>query len=212
MPFIEWLMHRAPMYNRLSKNEVKILATMTTIKSGNAYNAWKASGLKHYPTVLRTLRKLEEKGLVEVLSENGIRGERIYAQTLFGKLLHYALRDERAKLTEIISQNSTRFQGLLESKTIDDTWAYRIVVYMAVDVISNRSRKIDDILKEAFSEIVTGEVMNIVYDKKHWNEIIRLTKDEWIKELTIERIEIELEWSKRFIQKLRQLKETLMEK
>ena len=200
------------MYNRLSKNEVKILATMTTIKSGNAYNAWKASGLKHYPTVLRTLRKLEEKGLVEVLSENGIRGERIYAQTLFGKLLHYALRDERAKLTEIISQNSTRFQGLLESKTIDDTWAYRIVVYMAVDVISNRSRKIDDILKEAFSEIVTGEVMNIVYDKKHWNEIIRLTKDEWIKELTIERIEIELEWSKRFIQKLRQLKETLMEK
>lgn len=219
MQFLEVLRSRlsylptALAYSKLSKTEDRILTTLITMKMGNAYNSWKASGLKHYPTVLRTLKKLKQKRLVQIMSENGIRREKVYAPTLFGTLLHYALQDEKTRLTEIISQNSILFRELAESSKMDDSlyYAYAILLEIVSDVAGGKSRTIDDILKEYFDFIIINELMNIVYDRnrQHWNEIIKLSKVEWIKDLAIGDIEHELEWCRKFAQKLKQLKETL---
>jgi len=99
-----------PKYIRLSKTEAKILDTIVATKSGNAYGLWKTSGLKHYPTVLRTLKKLEGKRLVQALSESGTRGERIYSPTLVGILVSYVLHAEEKKLVEIVAKDSSLFR------------------------------------------------------------------------------------------------------
>lgn len=202
----------AQAYSRLSKTEERILTIMITLKSGNAYNSWKASGLKHYPTVLRTLKKLEEKRLVQVMSENGIRGERIYVPTLFGTLLHFALKDEITRLKEIISQNSTLFRELLESLGTGDSlhYAYMVVREMVSDVAGGKSRTIDNILKEYFDLVIINEVTNIHLGggEKHKNEVIKLTKVEWLRKLTIEIIEAEIKSSEKLIQELKKLKQT----
>ena len=203
----------AQAYTRLSKTEEEILTTMITLKSGNAYSSWKASGLKHYPTVLRTLKKLEEKRLVQVMSENGIRGERIYAPTLFGTLLNSALKDEKTRLKEIISQNSTRFQQLLESLETDDSlnYTYMVVHEMVLDIVGGKSRTIDDILNEYFDLVIVNEVTNIHLGEgeKHKNEVIKFAKVEWLRKLTIEIIEGEIESSEKLIKELGKLKEVL---
>lgn len=59
-----------------NKTEAKVLGTLTRIERGNAYQIWKYSGLKHYPTVLRTLKKLEKKRLIRVLDVRSARGEK----------------------------------------------------------------------------------------------------------------------------------------
>ena len=205
--FTEALIHRRfQIYSRLSKNETKILATIIAVKSGNAYKIWKASGLKHYPTVLRTIKKLEEKRLVKTLSENGIRGERIRAPTLFGTLLNYALKDDKDKLREIISLESPRFQEALKSKVIDDSWAYSIVLDMASDAMGGRKRTIDEIMEETLSDVVSNELLNIIHDQEHKNRIVEFAKAQWIRELTIRYIEHETEWAKKYVQELRKLK------
>lgn len=195
-----------PIYAKLSKNETKILATIIAVRSGNTYKTWKASGLKHYPTVLRILKKLEEKRLVKTLSEDGIRGERIYAPTLFGTLLNYALRDDKDKLKEIISLESPRFQEAFKSEVIDDSWAYSIVLDMASDATGGKKRTIDDIMEETFSDIVSNELLDIVHYPEHKSRIVKFAKAHWIRELTIKYIEDETEWAKKYVQELRKLK------
>jgi DNA-binding PadR family transcriptional regulator len=53
---------------------------------GNAYVVWKASGLKHYPTVLKALKKLEKAQFVEV-STKGRRGEKQFVPTMIGVMI-----------------------------------------------------------------------------------------------------------------------------
>ena len=203
----------AKAYSKLSETEDKVLATMITTSGGNAYSSWKASGLKHYPTVLRTLKKLEEKHLVKVSAENGIRNEKIYVPTLFGRLLHHALRDDKAKLTETLSQNSTLFHELSVCRGVNDSlfYANSIIYEMVSDVAGGKSRTINDILKEYFDLEISNELLNIVYDsnREHWNKIIEISKVEWIKELAIDFIENEFEWCRKYVKKLEELRETL---
>jgi len=203
----------AKAYSKLSETEDKVLATMITTNGGNAYRSWKASGLKHYPTVLRTLKKLEEKRLVKVSAENGIRNEKIYVPTLFGRLLHHALRDDKAKLTETLSQNSTLFRELSVCCGVDDSlfYANSIIYEMVSDVAGGKSRTINDILREYFDLEISNELLNIVYDsnREHWNKIIEISKVEWIKELAIDFIENEFEWCRKYVKKLEELRETL---
>jgi len=205
--FIQALILRGfQIYTKLSKNETKVLATIIAVKSGNAYKTWKTSGLKHYPTVLRTIKKLEEKRLVKTLSKNGIRGERIYAPTLFGTLLNYALRDDKDKLREIISLESPRFQEALESGVIDDSWLYSIVLDMASDAMGGKKHTIDDMMEETLSEIISNELLTIVHYPEHKNRIIKFAKVQWIRELTIKYIEDETEWAEKYVQELKKLK------
>ena len=197
-----------PRYIRLSKTEAKILDTIVTTKSGNAYGLWKTSGLKHYPTVLRTLKKLEEKRLVQVLSESGTRGERIYAQTLIGILVSHIFNNEKKKIVEMVAENSSLFREFYKIEK-DDAWAFFVAQDIILDVYRKEEPRSFD---KAIFDRVDGSLVDCIInplDEDNVEWIMKLSKVKWIKQLAIERIKDEINRIKMNVKELRKLKGTL---
>ena len=190
----------------------KVLETLVAMKSGSAYSIRKVSGLKHYPTVLRSLKKLEKKGCVEALTElSGARTKRIYVPTLLGKLTHHILRRETAQVTKTIALSSPLFQAMVNAEVQGiDEWAYFIARYMLFHVDEEKPPNIGDILKDIVSGSLGDDVVNI-HDQRSRNKILQITKVEWIRKLAIEETESEIRRSKKYIEQLRILKEKLTE-
>jgi len=199
-------------FRGLNETEVRILGTIIRERSGNAYSLWKASGLKHYPTALRTVKKLQEKQLVHITGE-GMRGERIFAPTLFGTLMYYALRRDETQLIRTIALNSDLFQQMLDAEVMERTpvWAYDVVRQMASDVVRGKPRSIDDIVRYQVSEGNSEDLLNL-HNQRYKDRVTRLAKIEWVREQTLEDIEREMKWCQKQIQELRKLKNTLTEK
>jgi len=187
-----------------SKTEAKILDTIVKEKSGNAYSLWKASGLKHYPTVLRTLKKLEEKRLVQVSSEKGTRGERIYIPTLEGTLVTYKVKGEEKRIVEMIEKNSRLFRELYKIDK-DDNWALWVLREIMLDFYGKKEpRSFDAIIREEVESCVDDYVLNRLYEDPEW--ITKLSKVKWIKPIALKLIEDEINRSKMNIEALNKLK------
>jgi DNA-binding PadR family transcriptional regulator len=190
---------------KLSKTESKIMETLMMAKSGNAYGLWKASKLKHYPTVLRTLRKLREKNLVEILSKDGVRRETTYTPTIQGSFVFYILRNEEKELFDFLMENSRLFKEFHEVQR-DKTWVYSIV---RESFWAGRRRKInfDELLRESVELSVLDCLSNICYDQKARKELREFWKVSWIRPIIIESIEREIDLDKRHLKVLTELKE-----
>jgi len=173
----------------LSKIEAKILDTIITEKSGNAYGLWKRSGLKHYPTVLRTLKKLEEKRLTKVLRESGVRGERIYAPTVVGTLVFHIFNREEKKIVKIVAKNSGLFRELYKIDKDDDR-AFFAVQDIILDVYRRKKpRGIGEAVEERVGEEIFGRILNIDERETEW--ILKFSKVKWVRERAIREIESE---------------------
>lgn len=200
-----------PRYIRLSDTEVKILHTLIQLKSGNAYRVWKTSGLKHYPTVLRALKKLEEKRLVEVLSENGMRGERIYAPTIMGTLVSHVFSREEKKILNLVEENSRLFRELLKIDK-EGYWAFVAVKRIIFDVYSDRElRSIDEVIREKIEDGLTDCALNPLEEgNPEW--ITKVSQVKWVRQLALKVIDREIDWFEKNAEKLKKLKETLTAK
>lgn len=186
MPFKDILGNMIPQYVKLSKTEAKILNTLITIKSGNAYGLWKASGLKHYPTVLRTVKKLEEKRLAQVVNENGTRGERIYSPTLVGELVLNIFNRDAKKIVTMVAENSSLFRELQKIEK-DDDWAFYAIQDIILDVYrKEKPRGIDEAIKSRVEEGIIDCVINIDEEEMEW--ILKFSKVRWIRERAIREI------------------------
>ena len=182
-----------PKYIRLSKTEAKILDTIVATKSGNAYGLWKTSGLKHYPTVLRTLKKLEGKRLVQALSESGTRGERIYSPTLVGILVSYVFNREDKKIVEIVAKDSSLFRELSKIKKNDDL-AFYAVQDILLDVYRKKEpQNIDDAIKKRLEDDIIDNILDYAFNRneKAMELILKFSKIKWMRERTV--IEVESE-------------------
>lgn len=200
-----------PKYVGLSKTEAKILRTMITVKRGNAYGLWKASGLKHYPTVLRSVKKLKEKRLVQILSENGARGERVFAPTLVGTLVSYIFNGEEKKIVEIVAENSSLFRELYKIDK-DDYWAFAVVQDIIVDVYRKEEpRSFDEAVKDKVEGAIVDNVTDGVFnrDTRSMDWILKLPKVKWVREIAIEWIESERQRTKQMMNDLDELKKRL---
>jgi len=185
------------------------------MKSGTAYSIWKASGLKHYPTVLRTVKKLKNKRCVEEITDRmGGRG-RLYTPTLFGELTYFILKGEPAQVTRTIALSSPRFQEMVNSKVQGiDEWAHYIARYMLLRIERKEPLNLhdfDDFVKEHVSTYI-GEKLFDIDERRARNEILELTKVEWIRDFTIEETEREIQRSRKYIEELGKFKEKLMSK
>jgi len=188
-----------------SKTEAKILDTIVAEKNGNAYSLWKTSGLKHYPTVLRTLKKLEKNRLVQVSSEKGTRGEKIYTPTLVGTLVSYEVKGEEKKEIEIIEKNSRLFRELYKINK-DDYWGLCVVREIMLDVYRKREpRSLDEVVKKEMEETLDDYVLNRLGEDPEW--ITKLSKVEWVRPLALEAIENEMTRLKSNIEALNRLEE-----
>ena len=193
MYFKTFLWDVIPKYIRLSKTKVKILSTIVATKSGNAYGLWKTSGLKHYPTVLRALKKLEERRLVQVLSESGTRGERIYTPTLVGILVSHIFKREKKKIVRMVEKNSSLFRELYEMDK-GDYWAFRVVQDIILDVYRKEEpRSFDEAVANRIQGLIVDRMVEGVYNKNKdaIELILKFSKIKWIRELAIREIERE---------------------
>ena len=190
MPFIALFRDAIPRHlQKLSKSESKIMETLMTMKSGNAYSLWKQSKLKHYPTVLRTLRKLNEKNFVEVLSKDGVRGETIYGLTVQGSFVFYVLRNEGQALLGFLLSNSRLFQELHGVFLTDSVQARAWMLSIVRDVFRIEGGKkvsIDEVVKENVESYVGDRISNIRDDPEARKELRMLSRIGWIKPLIIE--------------------------
>jgi hypothetical protein len=176
-----------------SKAESKILETLARIERGNAYQVWKKSGLKHYPTVLRTLKKLEKKRLVNTMGTSGVRGEKTYSSTLVGVLISLIFSDNEKKVVEIALKESSLFRELYKAEK-DDSWAFT-----SADRFIFSAQK--DECPLSFDEAVRGTVDGFVFDKvmdAFWNRdqesldwLIKMLRVRGVKDVIIKRIQEE---------------------
>jgi hypothetical protein len=184
------------------------METLMTMKSGNAYSLWKESKLKHYPTVLRTLRKLKEKNLVEILSKDGVRGETTYGLTVQGSFLFYILRNEGQELLSFLSSNSRLFQelhGVLRVMTdsVLRTRAWMLSIVREVFQIEGGKKiSIDEIVKEDVEGYVGHYILNIRNEPEARKELRMLSRVGWMKSLIIEETQRAIDSGKRDLEAL----------
>jgi len=194
-----------------SQTERKILKTLTKIRGGNAYAIWKASGLKHYPTVLRTLRKLEEKGCIEV-SVQGIRKQKQHFVTPLGTIVSLASEKNLLKIREFIEDNSSKFRELKKGSAEDaDDLLFNVVQSMSFRGRSKKlpKKSIDEIVEDEISEHLANTFLSI-QEKDSMDTITRITKVPWVRQLVLKEIEGYLDWSKKQVEELEKLKANLM--
>jgi DNA-binding PadR family transcriptional regulator len=189
---------------KLSKTESKIMETLMMTKNGNAYGLWKASKLKHYPTVLRTLRKLHEKNLVEILSKDGVRRETTYAPTIQGSFVFYILRNEEEELLDFLLENSRLFKEFHEVQK-DENWTCSIV-RESFWVEGRKKVSIDGLLISIVNLTVHDCLSNICFDQKARKELREFWKVSWIRPIIIESIEHVIDIDKRELKALTELK------
>ena len=208
MSFEEILGGIVRQYIRLSKTEAKVLDTLIAMKSGNAYSLWKKSGLKHYPTVLRTLKKLEEKSLAQALRERGARGERICVPTSIGTIVSYIFNEEEKKIVKMVAKNSSLFRELSKINKGDDL-ALFAVQDIVFDVYRKKEpRSINEAIKERLEEDLNDHLLNIL-DERSLEWIIKVSKVKSIRELVVKEIEHQIDWGEKQVEALKRLKKTL---
>jgi hypothetical protein len=171
------------------------METLVAIRSGNAYSVWKKSKLKHYPTVLRTLRKLHEKNLVEILSKDGLHGETTYIPTLQGSFIFYIFRNEEHELLKFISSNSRLFKELHGIQP-DELWIYAIIREFCW---SEKREKIsiDELVRKIIEQDVGDSILNVSNDPEALKNLRMLSRVGWIKSLIIKRTKSEIDYAKR---------------
>jgi DNA-binding PadR family transcriptional regulator len=177
------------------------------MKSGNAYSLWKQSTLKHYPTVLRTLKKLKEKNFVEILSKDGVRGETIYGVTVQGSFVFYIVRNEEQELLGFLSSNSRLFHELYEVNP-DKTLIYEIIRGFPW---SGKSEKvsIDKVVKEEMESYVDDRISNILNEPEARTELRMMSRVGWIKSLIIEETQRLMDSWKRELEAFTKLKKEM---
>jgi hypothetical protein len=199
----DWLVNIAP---RLSKTELRILETLITEKRGNAYQLWKASNLKHYPTVLRTLKKLNKKDLVEVLSDRGARGEKTYIPRLRGSLVFYINNDEKKKIVKTITDESSLSKDVYETYK-DDFWVLTTVRAYLRDWYGPK-RSLDDVIRIDM-EMWIGDIVLNPREEGSLKDLRKLAKIKWARQMVIKKIDAEINRIRMDVQELRKFRETL---
>jgi len=179
----------------LSLIEYTVLNSLIALNNENTYNIWKNSGLKHYPTVLRSLKKLEIKGLVKVLKERGERRERLYAPTLLGALVPTIVDQNRRKLIDAMSDKSTKFKELVDNK-IDETflysWAIDTIRHLSTDSEKKAPKNLNKLLENEVYDDLSGwtiEVLNLRDNELELSKMLdtlrNLANAKWVKNLIL---------------------------
>lgn len=175
-----------------SKAEEQVLATIVQVGRGNTYQIWKSSGLKHYPTVLRVLKKLEEKRLVEATEQSGMRGEKIYSSTVGGVLVHHIFSPNENEILEIVARESSLFQELRKMEE-SEYHAFSAAKIIILDQLKGKSTSFDEAIRESVEENISDEFLNAALniDRKIIPLFVKKSRVGWVKDVIIQTIEEE---------------------
>ena len=193
---------------KLSKTEDKILKTLLNMKSGNAYGIWKTSKLKHYPTVLRILKKLTDRGYTKVLDSEGPRSEKTYFPTLIGQLVLHTSRGNQQKIIDILLEESRIFRELYE---VDDNvyFPFAIIHGILMSVHAKKEpRNIDELIRDKVEDNIYDALLNL-HDEAVQNDLLKIASASWVKPLMVRAIDDEVERHNRVLRDLKDLRKDL---
>lgn len=182
---------------KLTSAELTILGTLDSMERANAYAIWQKSGLKHYPTVLRALKKLQLKGQIDVMEVGKSRGNRLFALSLKGNIV-LASEEGVERVMQILSAKSLRLKSLTESSSVDCKEIVSYISYELIkDILIEKPKKINiDAMVEdevyGFFQSVLVEMTNYrmpSYEKnlqKSIEDIKRWAKIGWLREFILD--------------------------
>jgi hypothetical protein len=183
------------------EHEKKIFVKLMNLRSGNAYTLWKETGLKHYPTVLRTLKRLKDKKMIKVIAEDGSRGEKIYAPSIQGRIIFYLIENKRKELLKFILENSTLFKEVPNK----ENWILSFLFYFFS--YPNRERlTIDDAVRGMMELRLSDGLGNIVYDVDARKEVMELSMISFAKPILFRLLDEEMDRAKKELKEYREIK------
>ena len=180
-----------------SKSEIACLGVLSDCEPLNAYEIWQKSGYKHYPTILRAVKKLDEKGLIDVSMPDATRNATHYNINFGGLIYYFIISDNVEKSNKLLMEKSLRFRELSE-----DFFAYRwgtmILNDIYVAVISNEIKnkdyninsEIERIVERTFADYIsdiTNEIANdyASFEVEELQKIIEYSKKfNWVYDIT----------------------------
>jgi len=207
--FWEYLFH----IPEFSKVDNKILVMLIEVRGDNAYSIWKKSGLKHYPTVLRSLKKLQRGGFVRAKRTVGMRSTKQYELTLLGTISVHLLRKDKKSLHAILAENSLRFRDLVthKFKDIDSVAGHTINTFMNF-LLSRREDlqriTLDQVIEDEFNDRISQDLMDI-HDRDSKSDLLEIVKIPWIRKLALQILDTEIDWASDMLKEWTDLKEFL---
>jgi DNA-binding PadR family transcriptional regulator len=199
---------------KLGMTDNEVLATLLLAKHGeNAYNIWKESKVKHYPTVLRSLKKLQKRGFVTTTRIAGVRNTNIYELTLLGEISSHVLRKDKQLLFSTLAKNSAKFRELESFKleNIDDVTSFITHIYLLFSLSDRedlRERSIEQFVEDHIEDQINDDLCNIDNSESK-AYLLKTSEVPWIRELIIARLSWQIDYTSNLLKEYRQLKDFL---
>lgn len=213
---------RHELFQKLSlkegETELRILMALSkSIGWANVYQLWK--GLRdvgHYSTVLRALRRLEQKRLVETLASRTGRNEKIYTPTLLGELIAALARGEWKAAAQILAERSSRFRECVKAhRALNPLYYYGLTRDIIEKLLMfpkyrNIQPDLEKIVMECESWNIEEKVVQEVNDPSARPELFQYLKKlsyvDWIRSIVMSFIDEYIEEEKEWLQALADFK------
>ena len=148
--------------------KLKILMELSEAGRANVYELWKRlPDVGHYSTVLRALKILWQKNLVEVVSSS-IEGrmKKIYALTLLGKLISRLVKGGWRSAAQLLAESSSSFRECIRAHFSRDPYRYwpltrdiikKVKPYLIISIPSPEIEEIVRSIEIEWAKVYFGE-------------------------------------------------------
>lgn len=203
------------------ETELKILAGLSKVTVGEAANVYelskKLSDVGHYSTILRALRRLEQKKLVRgVLSIEG-RREKVYFTTFLGDLIIALAHGGWKATAQILAESSSSFRECIKAHFFRNPYRYWSltrdiikILCMRVDVPPN----IEGTVRHSEIDWIKEHIATYLNDPscRPWisKYLTKMSHVSWIKSELIPFIDYHIEVEKEWLRTLADFKKDLL--
>ena len=181
----------------VSKSERIGLQILIDGESLNAYEIWQRSEYKHYPTILRAVKKLNKKGLINEIAHDDARKTIYYTINFGGQIYYYLISNNVDKANQNLINKSLRFRELSDGFLMHN-WGSRIrrkiyekiIAYEIEGSEYNINSEIEKILELVINDYLTDIINDITneyvsFDVEELQNIINYSKKfRWIYNIT----------------------------
>jgi len=194
--------------------ELRVLMALCEMGWANVYELWK--GLRkfgYYSTVLRALRRLKRKRLVNTIPSTGTgRRENIYTPTLLGELIAALAIGGWKAAAQILAERSPRFRECVQAHRPLDPCYYWPLTRETIESLLRFPKykdvqpNLEELIMENEGYWISSEVVDNLYDyearAEAFQNLQRLSHVSWIRSLLISFIDDYMEEEKEWLQTL----------
>jgi DNA-binding PadR family transcriptional regulator len=187
--------------------EMTLLKQLLKMQKANVYEISRSRNLGHYSTVLRGLRRLEDKKLVQSIHETSQgRHEKIYQVAIVGELFVFLAKTGWKGTSDRIASESSKFRDCIATHELHDPFYYWHLTQNILEKLSQRAKrkqepKLEEIVAEAEFNWIKSNVIERLSDRQYLVEgltlLERLADVAWIKPVIVQQItQYSEEWNR----------------